>query len=255
MDGSLHQHLRSASSAVDPTRAPAGPRADRARKRASWGQVSPGQDPLATARSPDGPPSGPLLPASADDPFWAGPARLPSYASMDSPPSMRPRPLPPMPISRLASVASAASLISRDTDPGSTRSDDEAELTQHMSWASGADADPEVVSPNPVRRRKSARYTQSPLAKPGARLQSLSRNMRRISVRVVNFAGRNVEDHVRLDEDEYEKVDTADADDQSVKRPDALNPPHARPLRGRTLGFLSSTNPIRLAMYRLFVYS
>jgi hypothetical protein len=89
--------------------------------------------------------------------------------------------------------------------------------------------------------------------------------MRRISVRVVNFAGKGMEDHVRLDEvddekdmkDEKERMREEEDDDENRtargSKPESPKQPPFRPLRGRTLGFLGPTNPVRLAMYRILV--
>jgi hypothetical protein len=258
MDVSSPDAASTARQADDPAR--------RARKRASWGQVAPGEDPLrilpasvsasetsAPTTTPTPSSSKPLL---LDDPFWTGP---PSRADLAIAPTAYPNHPGPSRMARFASsqsAASAVSLISRDTDPGSVRSDDEAELTQNMSWAS--------PTPDPERSRRTHRYSAAPLAKSGPTLQSLSRNMRRISVRVVNFAGRGVEDHVRLDEQDYDDDEKAALGDDSFEQvpsssasarraEEAASAPAFRPLRGRTLGFLSSTNPVRLAMYRMLV--
>lgn len=86
---------------------------------------------------------------------------------------------------------------------------------------------------------------------------NVSRNLRRASLRVVNFGGLGLEDHVRLDdmedermakqEDEEEEEDAAD--DEAL--PDLSK---TLPIRGRTLGCLGPTSTLRLAMYRFLVY-
>lgn len=97
----------------------------------------------------------------------------------------------------------------------------------------------------------------SPLRKTGNRLATLSRNIRRASVRVVNMAGIGVDEHVRLGDTEDEKQQARDDEEDEEKEPDEdaiLDLSRALPIRGRTLGFMGPTNKLRLAMYRFLIY-
>lgn len=70
-------------------------------------------------------------------------------------------------------------------------------------------------------------------------LQRVSRNFRRISLRVVNLGSAGVEEkHTRLPDVPNEQGDNAPSTG----------------LRGRTLGFLGPNNPFRLAMYNFLLY-
>lgn len=161
---------------------------------------------------------------------------------------------------------SSASLISsyQTSDPELQREDDEAALTSNMprlgtssGWGESIDSDPER-SATTTRSKRSHRYsgTPSPLRKTGNRLMTISRNIRRVSLRVVNMAGAGLDDHVRLaDADEDDMHDEDDEDDE--KEYDVLELADLSkfiPIRGRTLGFMGPTNSIRHAMYRFLVY-
>lgn len=83
--------------------------------------------------------------------------------------------------------------------------------------------------------------TDSPLRK-RTTLHRISRNLHRLSGRVVNFGSNGVDGgHTRLIETTDLTILAANTQSNSL-------------LRGRTLGLLSSTNPIRLAMYKFLIY-
>jgi hypothetical protein len=76
----------------------------------------------------------------------------------------------------------------------------------------------------------------------------VSRNIRRVSLRVVNLAGAGLEDSIRLPDDEDElKVD----DDKEEELPDLSRD---MPIRGRTLGCFGPQSRIRLALFNFLVY-
>lgn len=144
------------------------------------------------------------------------------------------------------------------------RDDDEAHLTGNMSfpsrWNSSDGGDPERPVPTTRARRRTLRYSTapSPLKKTGTRLMAVSRTLRRASLRVVNFAGMGLEEHVRLadeDEDEVKGRVNEDEDDLKDEGEDGL-PDLATnlPIRGRTLGFLGPTSKVRLAMFRFLTF-
>lgn len=163
---------------------------------------------------------------------------------------------------------SSASLISsayRASDPDITHDDDELALTANMSrpgtsngWRPGADADPER-SASTTRSKRTVRYSTSPspLRKAGNRLTTISKTLRRASLRVVNMAGIGIDEHVRLaDMDDEKEAMKDEEDDEDEKDEDitVLDLSRTLPIRGRTLGFMGPTNSIRLAMYKFLVY-
>ena len=84
---------------------------------------------------------------------------------------------------------------------------------------------------------------------------TLSRNIRRVSLRVVNMAGMGIEEHVRLADVEDEKVATDDEEEESLDDEETLpDLSKTLPIRGRTLGFMGPTSKVRLAMFRFLVY-
>ena len=142
--------------------------------------------------------------------------------------------------------------------------DDETHLTVNIShqhppgWSLHDTKDPErSIGASPRSRRRSNRYSTSPspLKKTGTTLQSVSRSLRHMSIRVVNLAGRGLDDHVRLDDVDEEMSPKRRGDDNS-EEPEYPALPDLRkslPLRGRALGFMGPTNPVRLFMYRFLL--
>ena len=143
--------------------------------------------------------------------------------------------------------------------------DDETHLTANMAhqgppgWSVHDIKDLECsIGTSPKSRRKSNRYSNSPspLKKTGTTLQSVSRSLRRMSLRVVNLAGRGLDDHVRLDDVDDEMSPRRKGDDDS-EEPEYSALPDLRkslPIRGRTLSFLGPTSPVRLFMYRFLLF-
>ncbi|KAF7291112.1 hypothetical protein MIND_01254300 [Mycena indigotica] len=122
----------------------------------------------------------------------------------------------------LSSLAGPSSTVSLYGD------DDEARLTSRND------------DPSPTRQR-TVRYSTSPspLKKTGTAIKHVSQNIRRMSVRVANVASLGLE---RLPDDKTDDEDSIPDTSQSL------------PLRGRTLGFLGPTNPLRLACFNFLVY-
>ena len=83
---------------------------------------------------------------------------------------------------------------------------------------------------------------------------SVSRNLRRASLRVVNFGGYGLEDHVRLDD--VDERDVKNRDEDEIPDEDEVLPDLSRalPIRGRTLGCLGPRSKVRLAMYKFLTY-
>ena len=94
------------------------------------------------------------------------------------------------------------------------------------------------------QRRRNLRYTvaQSPLKKTGTAIKSVSNNLRRVSLRVVNLAGSGIEGIRLPDDDKEQHLDV-----------DSYLSNHL-PIRGRTLGFLGPTSRLRLSLYNFLVH-
>ena len=274
---------RSSSSAVDFTGTPAGLVTSRpttplssdsvSRRRTSWGGTNVVQDPLRFNLPPSdphsvaGPSQGDRAPWGSEDPFFSPtedeppfheyPYRAGTTRYQDTSPIYSAA----LPGQSSASLISAHFRESGDTTD-STRDDDEAALTANMSrqspgseWGPAEGGDAERIGASPRRaRRRTVRYSDSPLKKTGTTLKTVSRNLRRASLRVVNFGGAGLEDHVRLD-DMDERKEKRDEDDDMIEEDEVLpDLSKTLPIRGRTLGCLGPRSRVRLAMYKFLVY-
>ncbi|CDO68509.1 hypothetical protein BN946_scf184998.g6 [Trametes cinnabarina] len=279
---SLSRHS-SSSSAVDLTGTPAGLGLSRpttplssdslARRRTSWGGANAVQDPLrydlqssdhehVAVPSREGnatwvPNEDPFSPTDEHPPFRdysyrAGDMRYQDPGAIYS---------ASQPGQSSASLISSHFRESGDTTD-STRDDDEAHLTSNMSrhgagtdWGPGDGVDAERSGASLRAKRRTLRYGASPLKKTGTTLKTVSRNLRRASLRVVNFGGLGLEDHVRLDDtderNEKKEEDEDDIPDENEALPDLTK---SLPIRGRTLGCLGPHSRLRLAMYKFLVY-
>ncbi|KAG6837569.1 hypothetical protein H0H93_006983 [Arthromyces matolae] len=131
------------------------------------------------------------------------------------------------------------------------REDDEAHLTSNMARNGEEegyeDMDPErSAALTPRSRRRTVRYSvsPSPLKKTGSAIKSMSENLRRASVRVVNLAATGLESQVRL----------GDGEDGTSQEPPIPDLTQALPIRGRTLGFLGTESKVRLALFNFLVH-
>ena len=120
-----------------------------------------------------------------------------------------------------------------------------------------------------TRRRLEQRYNNANLSpsaiqRSGTAIKRLSQGIRRVSLRVVNFAGAGLDDHIRLSDGDDQVGATGDG-----RRPSAANDedgdgrpvqPFADlsgnvfPLRGRTLCLFGSTSRVRRAMYGFLIF-
>jgi hypothetical protein len=162
-------------------------------------------------------------------------------------------------------------------DDDGHREDDEAHLTSNMS-RTGTDTllledgtsnpspktqeysinDPEIEGGStPRTRRRTVRYsvTPSPLKKTGTAIKSVTKNLKKMSLRVVNLANTELEGHLRLgggNEDGGEKrLASEDEEDEEYPQPELKK---VSPIRGRALGFLGPESKIRLALFNFLVY-
>ncbi|KAF8882238.1 Ion transport protein-domain-containing protein [Infundibulicybe gibba] len=170
------------------------------------------------------------------------------------------------PIITRESGPSTVSLIAepRDFDMDGQMEDDEARLTSNMSHQGGTGADwDEGYSEDPERsaggtpRRRTLRYsvTPSPLKKTGTAIKTVSKNIRRVSLRVVNLAGAGLENQLRLADDEHGDARSRTAVKDGNAGAEPLSDLHkALPIRGRTLGCLGPESGLRLALYRFLTY-
>ncbi|KAI9433175.1 Ion transport protein-domain-containing protein [Lactarius indigo] len=161
--------------------------------------------------------------------------------------------------------ASTTSLISSRRQSSTSTFDDSTHLTANMSseptdggnWRTDSE---NSAAATPRTRRRTQRYSAelSPLSRSGTTIKSISQGLRRISVRVVNFASSSIEDedHVRLGSDDGEER-VIEGDNEGGEKADEPLPESGSvlPLRGRTLGFFGSTSRVRLAMYNFLIFS
>lgn len=163
-----------------------------------------------------------------------------------------------------------------ETEDDGHREDDEAHLTSNMS-RSGTDTlllkdntssasskapeysidDPEIEGGStPRARRRTLRYsaTPSPLKKTETAIKSVSKNLKKISLRVVNLANTELEGHLKLgdgNEDGGDKrLDSEDEEDEGPFQPELK----ISPIRGRALGFLGPESKVRLALFNFLVH-
>jgi len=261
----LHK-LNSSSSAIDLTKtglsAPPSPalkasdsRASLSRRR-SWShrRVAPGQDPLQDALASNTIAEAYIAPLNYphEDPFVDSPTEdraLKGY-SFTADTSEVDYSQRPFESSQVASSTTSLMLAGEFQDEH--REDDEAHLTKNMSlngtesvWA---DADPERSAGSSGRWTVTYGPLPSSLKKTNSVFRDATRNIRRVSLRVVNMAGNRLENQVRLvdDNDTSRKSENEDA-----QLPDFSK---AIPIRGRTLGFLGPDSKLRLSLYRMLIY-
>ncbi|EPQ53396.1 hypothetical protein GLOTRDRAFT_45533 [Gloeophyllum trabeum ATCC 11539] len=273
------------ASPISPALDPSDSRGSFARRRTSWGRVEPGQDPLRLdlpsledgASNSNSAGKGRVMYDSGhdDDPFTSPTEELPrlghdypigsagtrygnTYSSTYSTSQSGPSTVSLIPNYRSYSGGSESTV-------DGAREDDEAHLTANMArqgassnWDASEDADAERLGSAAHRtRRKTLRYSASPspLKRAGTTLGGVSRSLRRVSLRVVNFSGMGAEDRVRLadlEDDDIGKVKSKEEDTEDrLRMEDYLK--QTLPLRGRTLGFLKARNPVRLAMFRFLI--
>lgn len=158
------------------------------------------------------------------------------------------------------SLGSLGTEPENDSDEGH-REDDEAHLTANMSHHAQENVygalDPEdTAAMTPRTRKRTVRYNSSPspLKKTGDAIKSMSNNLRRASVRVVNLGSLGLENQIRLPDDEdtsrvQHRNDDSEAEGQ---RSDPLR--SSLPIRGRTLCCLGPENKIRLSLFNFLVH-
>lgn len=213
----------SSSSAVDLTgiSAPSSP-LDTSRRR-SWSKVEAGQDPLRfNTHSFSDEQSPPPTNTVNDDPFDSDdtdPYNRSSYSTYNH-----------MYSSSQAGPSTASLIGAKD---GGRAAEDEVRLTSR-------EGDPEQAAASRTRRR-TLRYSASPLKRTGTAIKSVSQNLRRISLRVVNLAGSGLE---RLEDD-----------DDNTRDEDLPDLSQRMPIRGRTLCCLGPHSRVRLALYRALTYA
>jgi hypothetical protein len=226
-----------------------------------------------------------------DDPFVASTPR----ANLDDPfrPSITSHYDDPDPFaypSNPHACASSTSLISNprpDSSPTSSTVDDFTHLTatlstndmnpnnkmdaaaanddhDHDDWRT--DSEQHILGDTTPRTRRrleqrySANLTPTPIQRSGTAIKRLSQGLRRVSWRVVNFAGAGLDDHIRLP-DGGDQVDASrhrpspdDNDDDRPVQPFADLGRKVFPLRGRSLCFFGPSSRVRRAMYDFLIF-
>lgn len=163
-----------------------------------------------------------------------------------------------------------------DMDDGH-REDDEAHLTANMSHAGMADddegdgrghrrsprfgrGDPEQDGDaTPRSRRRTLRYSvsPSPLKKTETAMKSVTKNFRRMSLRVVNLANTGLEGQLRLGDGEgtsKSKKSGTEDDSDDEDGPPIPDLKKVLPIRGRTLGCLGPQSRIRRALFEFLIH-
>ncbi|KAF9530724.1 Ion transport protein-domain-containing protein [Crepidotus variabilis] len=143
------------------------------------------------------------------------------------------------------------------------REDDEAHLTANMSHtgmgnlgAYSTDDPEQDGGTTPKTRRKTLHYSvsPSPLKRTETAMKTVSKSLRRMSLRVVNLANTGLEGQLRLVDDDDNgkgKRPMQGEEEEGPPRPDLRQ---VLPLRGRTLGFLGSESKVRLALFMFLVH-
>ena len=263
-----------------------------ARRRLSWGRAdSDGRVDLLDTMNNPGPSSQHPVPtvfALDDDPFV--PHHSIPHADLDDPfrPSITSNYDDPDPFaySNPGARASSTSLIPSSQRNTSPTLDDSAHLTATLSTTNikmeAATTDNDHVHDDwqtdseqlmfgdatpPTRRRLQQRYSAnlspSPMQRSSTAIKRLSQGLRRVSWRVVNFAGAGLDDHIRLPDG----GDQVDATDDGRRRPSADNDEDDRSvqpfadsdrkvfsLHGWTLCLFGWTSCVQLAMYDFLMF-
>ncbi|KIJ67326.1 hypothetical protein HYDPIDRAFT_127226 [Hydnomerulius pinastri MD-312] len=275
-----HSTNSSSSSAIDlagtglassvppsPTLRPSGTGSAFTRRRASWGNVDGGPDPLHLN-----------IPAMEAGPSSLAPTPRESVYTLDEDPFYSPvDPSFRVPNKRndssvfstaRAGPSSASLLSTPDSDVSTSRDDDEVHLTankshssanRHSHWSEDFSVDSERsggVSPRATRRTIRYSTTPSPLSRTGTALKTA---FRRASLRVANVRGHDTS--IRLpDGDEDEDADSPLEDKDNTMQDESSDSDPRRtqtltPLRGWALGFLGPSNLFRLRLYQMLSHS
>ena len=139
--------------------------------------------------------------------------------------------------------------------PRSGLADDQQRLTSAAQpfWGvrngeGGCDDDDEERSAMNRRRRKYVRTSLPSASLGGSALRAVSRNLRRMSIRVVDLASSGTRDQgVKLEDEDDEKSIHGSDSEEPTPTSQQLK------LRGRALGMFSSGSRVRRAMYNLML--
>lgn len=168
----------------------------------------------------------------------------------------------------IAGPSSASLMDRRRSDFGlddGHREDDEAHLTANMSHngvTSGNNGIYSVDDPEneggatPRSKRKTVRYSvsPSPLKRTGTAVKTVTKSLRRMSLRVVNLANTGLEGQLRLNDDDDNgkgKSPMRDNVDDGPPQPDLRK---VLPIRGRTLCFFGPESRFRLALFNFLIH-
>lgn len=228
---------------------------------------APAHTPSSSRRPATNNSAGPAMPAQGDDPFYVltdEHVRNHPYA-IDSARHYGPRTGVDTYMSSVGAGPSMANLMPHPThfEPelyDGHREDDEAHLTANMSTAGMVHEgylteDPESDGgATPRSGKRTVRYSisPSPLKKTESAMKSVTKNLRRMSLRVVNLANTGLEGQLRLG-------DGDDVGGKGKKAEDSDGPPapdlkQVLPIRGRTLGFLGPDSKVRLSLFNFLVH-
>lgn len=141
-----------------------------------------------------------------------------------------------------------------DSDADTVRDDDETRLTGKAQLKVDGSRDLPVDSERSagMTPRSRRRYTTpSPLQRTGTAIKNA---LRRTSTRVANVRGHRPS--IRLREGDADSDSTSDGMEETTRHDVGERAVHLQsiPLRGRALGFLGPTNPLRLRLYYLLIH-
>ncbi|KAI0292948.1 hypothetical protein B0F90DRAFT_1767226 [Multifurca ochricompacta] len=275
MDSAQHSSHSSTSSAIElvvtgqasPSLLPSGDtRNSFARRRLSWGRLDSGQDPLrldSLDMNDPGPSS-----HRSNLPSSSQPVPLPTYSLDDDPFVSHHSQADTFRSSTTSTYGDGAESFPYSTHHpragNSTASLISSNRESSTSW--GTDSE-HIAATVPRTRHRTQRYSLnlSPIDRSGTTIKRISQSLRRVSLRVVNFAGAGLEDHIRLPGNDYDggagassdgKTDTPEGDNDGEEKVDEQFTDLSKiiPLRGRTLGIFGPTSRVRLAMYDFLIF-
>ena len=130
--------------------------------------------------------------------------------------------------------------------------------TDNADWATDAEHNPTAT---PHSRHRTQRYnaTLSPIEASSA-LKRISQSLHRTLLRIVNFAGNCLDEHILLRDldgpSDARGHPAADEDDEVGRSLDPFaDPSLGKVLRGRTLGLFGSSSHVRHVMYDFLLFS
>ncbi|KAG1762972.1 hypothetical protein EDD22DRAFT_952697 [Suillus occidentalis] len=232
-----------------------------ARRRTSWAKLDVGQDPLrpnpplTMEASPSRTPPRPFIPDenpvySPSNGFFANTSTHNGNSIYND-----------LPYTAAQAGPSSASLMpTPESDPDSSKDGDDVHLTGTNSrwkyangtWASAdfnVDSECRVGATGPTRRR-TLRYSSSPLKRTGSAFRVMSKHLRHASLCIFNLSSHPLDNFIRLLDEDFDDGEYSPMQDSKEPFEEQWNEEQVflsrklTPLRGRTLGFLDSSSTL-----------